>query len=185
MKACILVLLVSCSHKSEPPIEHGPASPVVMLDAPPVAVELAETPITHVASCPGVRATWSGVHTNDSDRFTTLRLDIDGATKPITYDLEDIPSADWSFDIFSPDCHHVLLLQSRQGPYHVIAIARLARYAAGARPDFILSPKQDPRTETGHGNLSDGVWVSNSEVAYTWGCCDPHVTEHFVLPRSR
>lgn len=119
---------------------------------------------------------------NDADRFTTLRLDVDGATKPITYDLADIPSGNWSFDIFSPDCHHVLLLQSRQGPYHVVAIDHLARYAAGAPPDFVLTPKRDPKSETGHGNLANGTWISNSEIEYTWGCCDPHVTERFVLP---
>jgi len=38
---------------------------------------------------------------------------------------------DWDFEIFSPDGEWVVLLQSTDGPYHVVATSRLKQYLLG------------------------------------------------------
>jgi len=103
--------------------------------------------------------------------------------KPITIDLEDVPRANWSFSIFSPDCQRILILLSRGGPYHVVRLDHFARYAAGEPPELELRGKPDPETGTGAGNLRDGAWISNTEISYAWGCCDPPIVERVVIPR--
>ena len=137
--------------------------------------------IVHVETCPGVRATWRGTRADGNDRYSTLTVANGG--KPITIDLEDVPRANWSFSIFSPDCQRVLLLLSRGGPYHVVRLDHLSRYAAGEPPELELHGKPDPTSGTGAGNLRDGTWISNTEISYAWGCCDPPTLERVVIPQ--
>lgn len=91
----------------------------------------------------------------------------------------------WSFDIFSPDCKHVLLLYSHNGPYHIVRTARLAEYLRGGKPAHVLAGKPDRKGVTGTGVFHDGAWLSNNEVSYQWGCFDPPITTRFKLPAGR
>jgi len=165
MRLVGLVVLAGCS---SPQVERSTPSE-------PRAIE-------HVESCPGARATWRGSHEDGNDIYSTLTLTSDGG-KPIKIDLEDVPRANWSFSIFSPDCQRVLLLLSRGGPYHVVRLDHLARYAAGEPPELELHGKSD--AQTGAGNLRDGAWLSNTEISYAWGCCDPPTVERVVIPEVR
>jgi hypothetical protein len=135
--------------------------------------------IEHVESCPGVRATWKGTREDGNDTYSTLTLSDGG--KPITIDLEDVSRANWSFSIFSPDCQRMLVLLSRGGPYHVVRLDHFARYAAGEPPELELHGKPD--RGTGAGNLRDGTWISNTEISYAWGCCDPPIVERVAIPQ--
>lgn len=176
MRGAWWLLLAACSSRRvERPIANAaPKDAAQSIDDSVVSIE-------HVETCPGARATWRGERENGNETFTTLTL-VGDAAKPIKIDLENVPRANWSFAIFSPDCTRVLLLLSRTGPYHVVRVDHLARYAAGERPEMELDGKPDPKTETGTGNLRDGVWLSNTEIAYAWGCCDPPVQERVVIP---
>lgn len=155
----------------------GCSSPQVERPTPPAEPHVIE----HVESCPDAQAKWQGTRDDGNDTYSMLTLTADGA-KPIRIDLEDVPRANWSFSIFSPDCQRVLLLLSRGGPYHVVRLDHLARYAAGEPPELELHGKPDPKAGTGAGNLRDGAWISNTELSYSWGCCDPPIVERVVIP---
>lgn len=177
MRVAILVVAAACSSKkAEAPIVSTTPKDALPRDAGP-------TPIQHVEQCPGARATWTGEREDEHDFYSTLTVTADGAPKPLAIDLENIPSGNWSFQIFSPDCQRVLLLLSSLGPFHIVRVDHLARYLAGEPPEFVLQGKsQDP--EIGAGNHRDGRWASNTEVTWAWGCCDPPVYERFVIPHK-
>ncbi len=171
------LVLAACSSQ---PSERSVANAGSAAPRPPD--DHAATVAEHVESCPKARATWRGQRENGNETFKSLTVVGDGA-QPITIDLEDVPRANWSFSIFSPDCARVLLLLARGGPYHVVRVDHLALYAQGEPPELELRGKPDPKTETGAGNLRDGAWVSNTELTYAWGCCDPPVHERVSIPR--
>ncbi len=78
----------------------------------------------------------------------------------------DLFFSDWRFDIFSPDMRHVLLLQSRFGPYHVVRSDRLKAYLKGTRPpDHIIEA-----TEIGAIH-SEAKFIDNRTVEYRRTCC--------------
>lgn len=156
----------------------GCSSPQVERPAPPSEPRAIE----HVEGCPRAHAKWQGTRDEGNVTYSMLTLTAEGA-KPIRIDLEDVPRANWSFSIFSPDCQRVLLLLSRGGPYHVVRLDHLARYAAGEPPELELHGKPDPISGTGVGNLRDGTWISNTEISYAWGCCDPPTVERVVIPQ--
>jgi hypothetical protein len=60
--------------------------------------------------------------------------------------------SDWRFDIASPDSRHILLLQDRYGPYHVVRVDRLSAYLADGKPD----------AEFGYANPEGSAWVHQS-----------------------
>ena len=142
------------------------------------------TPIAHEEHCGAVKATWRGEHdpSNNYDAYTSLTIEVAGRVQPWTQDLLEIATEARTPSLFSPDCQHVLLLTTREGPFHIIKTERMAAYLDGAKPDYVLSGEKDPKGITGTGVFRSGGWVSNREVAYTWGCCDPPVTTKFVLP---
>ena len=148
------------------------------------------TPAVHEQRCDAVKATWRGEHdaTTNSDRWDTLTIEVDGRAKPFVQDLTDFAPDARSPELFSPDCRHVLLLVGRTGPYHVIATERMAAYLDGAKPDYVLAGEKTPLPDgdgyAGAGVFQGGGWLSNTTVAYTWGCCDPPVTTKFELPRQ-
>jgi len=107
-----------------------------------------QTPISHRESCATVAATWTGERSGSFEHYSSLTLETGGVTK--RWSLDDIAP---SFDIFSPDCQHVLLLQSHDGPYHVVRMDHVAGYLAGAAPDQVLAGSRD------------GHWLSNTEVS--------------------
>ncbi|HEY1554026.1 MAG TPA: hypothetical protein VGF94_04285 [Kofleriaceae bacterium] len=152
-------------------------------NAPPEA-DVKPTPFIHEEHCGSVKATWRGEHdpTDNYDAYKSLELEVVGRAKPWTQDLLDVAVDARTPSLFSPDCQHVLLLTHRNGPYHIIKTDRMAAYLDGAKPDYILAGEKDPKGITGTGVFRGGGWLSNTEVAYTWGCCDPPITTKFVIP---
>jgi hypothetical protein len=68
--------------------------------------------------------------------------------------------SDWSFEVFSPDCGHVLLLQDRYGPYHAVRTATLEGYLAGRLP-----PAEVFELRADHAVVHCGAhWVSEKAV---------------------
>lgn len=132
-------------------------------------------------ACGDVTAIWRGERGGAIELWFELGK---GAT-PIRMPTGDLFWSDLSSDIFSPDCSHVLLLYSHNGPYHIVRTARLAEYLRGAAPDHVLAGEPDPKGVTGTGVFHDGAWVSNTTVRYQWGCCDPPVVSTFELPAGK
>ncbi|HEV7556407.1 MAG TPA: hypothetical protein VGO00_13165 [Kofleriaceae bacterium] len=133
MKLAVVIALVACSGHKRDGIDDD------------LGVQV---PISHRETCGAVAATWTGERSGGFEHYSSLTLEAAGASKRWSLD-EAIPA----FDIFAPDCQHVLLLQSARGPYHVVAIDHVAGYLAGAAPDQVLE---------GH---RDGHWLSNTEVS--------------------
>lgn len=167
----LVIVVVACSSKSEPTKGREPRPK-------------ADGAITHEERCPGVRAVWTGDRTDGYEHYKRLRLEIEGG-KRRTRDIEKFDSDTRGFGIFSPDCKRVLLLQSRMGPFHIVRVSRLAAYADGAEPDHVLAGEPSEDGISGTGVFRRGAWVSNTEVSYTWGCCEPAITTRFVLPEHR
>ncbi|MGN6108368.1 MAG: hypothetical protein ACTHU0_24895 [Kofleriaceae bacterium] len=173
---------VSLKHKSDG-VMRGDKPGQSARETPDRTHVRADQPIEHVERCPGARAVWRGVLSNGYHLYKHLTLEIDGATRTWTHDLEDYPDGEASsFGIFSPDCRHALLLQAYGGPYHIIRMDRLAEYAAGGAPDYELHSKPSPDGIMGSGAVRGGIWLSNSEVEYLWGCCLPPYVGRFSIP---
>lgn len=152
--------------------------------AEPDRRDAAASPVEHRERCGDVTAIWRGERDDGHDLFEELWFEIGHGARPLRMPTGDLSFSDWSFGVFSPDCRHVLLLYSHEGPYHVVRTARLASYLTTGKPDFILEGKPDPRGVTGTGVFHDGAWISNTEVSYQWGCCDPPIVTRFVLPKA-
>ncbi len=89
--------------------------------------------------------------------------------------------SDWRFDIFSPDGAHVLLLQDRFGPYHVVKTDRLKDYLLGtARPDHVVTGARRPDDPA--RVHSEGRWVSPKEIRFTAACCGTREMVTYRLP---
>lgn len=171
----LAVLAASCS-RSDPPRKAAPA--VAMPDEP--EVELPARPIEYRLTCGQTTAIWRGNRYDEEwDKYDSLWLELPGRA-PVRVSRDDAPELD-SFDIFSPDCSHVLLLKSRYGPYHIVATSRLAAYLDGGKPDHVLAGERDPDSISGTGVFHDGGWISSDEVGYEWGCCDPPVFTRYKL----
>jgi hypothetical protein len=170
-----IVLLFACSRDREPARKTPPAI------APPAQeIEIPARPIEHRLSCGGVTAIWRGERIDGRyDHYASMWLEVKGRA-PTRVTADDDPELQ-SFDIFSPDCKHVLILRSRWGPYHVVATTRVAAYLDGAAPDHVLAGQRDPDSISGTGVFHDGGWIANDEVGYEWGCCDPPVFTRYKL----
>jgi len=171
----ILLLWAACSSKSDPTSRREePAKPDGQItredprDHPPFKIE-------YRRKCNDVTAVWRGMREYGEDYYNEISFEIPGTKGPVH--LKDLKL---ELNIFSPDCRHVLLLPD---VYHIVRVDRLAAYAAGAPPDYVLAGKPDPKGEYGTGVFRDGRWISNGEVQYDWGCCDPPTTSRFVLPK--
>jgi hypothetical protein len=79
-------------------------------------------------------------------------------------------ATDWTFDIYAPDGEHVLLLQDRFGPYHLVALKDLKAYLKGeAEPAHVIGkPAKEGAPAAVH---SDANWLSPFELEYTVTCC--------------
>jgi hypothetical protein len=136
--------------------------------------------IEHRVTCGDVTAIWTGENDGDYDHWTTLAFSVGRRTRTFSRDLASNDEVD--FGIFSPDCRRVLLLQSRMGPFHVVRTHDLAAYLGGAPPERELRGERSADGISGTGVFRGGGWISNTEVAFTWGCCDPPITTHVALP---
>jgi hypothetical protein len=74
--------------------------------------------------------------------------------------------SDWRFDIASPDGEHVLLLQDRYGPYHVVRVERLSEYLGGGEPDFEFGYKNPEGSAWIH---EGGRWIGPGRLVYRAG----------------
>jgi hypothetical protein len=167
----VVSLLVIAASSSKP--ESVPA---------PATSETAKA-IEHEERCQGARAIWRGERTA-YDVYRTFSLEVAGVPRPWTREL-DGSDGDKPFKLFSPDCKRILLLQTELGPFHIVRVDRLDKYLAGEPPDHVLAGEVDPSVASGTGVFRRGVWLSNTEVAYTWGCCEPPITTKFTLPDTR
>lgn len=181
MKRALLMALVACSSKSDPPPARSVTPPTPAPIDAAIVVDAAATPIEHRVTCGDVVAIWRGENDEGIEIYSELWFQRGTAQEqkaPI-----ELEGPDKAFDIFSPDCKHVLLLVSRNGPYHIVATSRLDAYLRGGTPDHVLAGIPDPEGITGTGVFHDGAWVSNDEVVYQWGCCDPPIVTRFELPK--
>lgn len=92
--------------------------------------------------------------------------------------------SDWSFDLFSPDGTHVLLLQDHYGPYHIVATDRLRDYLMGrAKPNYVVTKRGRP-TDPAKVHR-DGHWTSASEIQFTVACCGGRETLTYRLGQDQ
>lgn len=143
-------------------------------------IEIPARPIEHRLTCGDVTAIWRGERIDGRyDHYDSLWLEPAGRAA-VRISADDESELD-SFDIFSPGGKHVLVPTSRWGPYHIVATSRIAAYLDGAKPDHVLAGERDPDSISGTGVFHDGKWISNDEVSYQWGCCDPPVLTRYRL----
>jgi hypothetical protein len=98
--------------------------------------------------------------------------------------------SDWSFDVFSPDGVHVLLLQDHYGPYHVVEVLNLKAYLEGeAEPDFVVSADilDNPPPSGAAAVHHDARWISPDTFQFQFTCCGETQTRRafvktFALP---
>ncbi|HTL33441.1 MAG TPA: hypothetical protein VL326_09960 [Kofleriaceae bacterium] len=169
-------LLVACSRGDHHP-SHKSSAPA---EKTVEEIEVPARPIEHRMSCGNVTAIWRGERIDGRyDHYDSMWLEVRGRA-PVEVTADDSPELA-TFDVFSPDCKHVLILRSRSGPYHIVATARVAAYLDGAKPDHVLAGERSSDGITGSGVFHDGGWISNDEVGYQWGCCDPPVFTRYKL----
>lgn len=181
-----LALVVACSRTHERaavPKREDAAVQIAHAPSPKQPDVLADGPIEHRVTCGAVTAIWRGERDEGLDKYSELWFELASGKPPVQATTGDMFATDWAFDIFSPDCKHVLLLQSHTGPYHIVQARRLADYLRGGKPDHLLAGTPDPKGVTGTGVFHAGAWVSTTEVTYQWGCCDPPIVATFKLPQ--
>lgn len=170
----VLMVVVGCK-KSEAPVEPKPTAVEVKATpakATPTEVELAGA--YHAVKCGDVTAVWSGSADDLKD------LAVDGKPAPKTYGVSGLtfrfadgkehaftPSGslnfdDWSFDIFSPDCSRVSLLQDRFGPFTLIATKDLSTFANA------LPVQVEGETASVHGQWR---WTGPESFEFVASCC--------------
>lgn len=163
--ALLLLTLAGCKKDAAPP----PASAKPALPAVPTVVKAEDT--LHAVQCLAVSAEWLGAAPTEPNAprafgATALRFRIDG--KPVEFQpAGGLEFSDWSFDVFSPDCRRVALLQDHYGPYHVVKLDGLTAYLAGGSPEAIVEKKGEAEAMV-HGDLR---WVSGERLEFTASCC--------------
>lgn len=172
LAALVALCLVAACKKDPPPIEVK-APPVVEKPALASPAEVAVAGAYHAVKCGEVTAVWSGSADDLKD------LAVDGKPVPKSYGVKGLtfvfadgkshaftPSgelqfSDWSFDIFSPDCSRVALLQDRYGPFTVLSTKDLGTFT-NATP---VKAAGDPSV---HGEWR---WVGPSSFEFVASCC--------------
>jgi hypothetical protein len=128
----------------------------------PTVVKAEDT--LHAVQCQAVVAEWLGAPGSGA---TGLRFRIDGKVTEFQ-PAGGLEPADWSFDIFSPDCTRVALAQDHYGPYHVVKLEGLPAYLAGGSPEAMVEKKSESGESMVHGDLR---WLSGDRLEFTAGCC--------------
>lgn len=163
--ALLFLSLAGCKKEAATP----PAPPKPALPTAPTVVKAEDT--LHAVQCQAVSAEWLGAppaepNAPKSYGATGLRFRLDG--KPVEFQpAGGLEFSDWSFEVFSPDCGRVALLQDRFGPYHVVKLDGLAAYLAGGSPEAIVEKKGEAESMV-HGDLR---WVSADRLEFTASCC--------------
>jgi len=182
MRWLVACALAACSSRgAEPPKPTRPPGDAARAVEPGSGGDATTaTAIEHRRVCGGVVAIWRGYREDGLAAYQELEFVIPDVPTPLRFPHGEMYPSYWSFDIFAPDCRHVLLLPAFTGPYHVVQTSRLAAYLGGAAPDHILRGRSG---ET--GAVANGAWVSATEIRYQWGCCDPPIELRFTLPAER
>ncbi len=167
----VLMSVVACK-KSEAPVEPKPAAvevKVAAAKATPTEVALAGA--YHAVKCGDVTAVWSGSADDlpTGDQRAPKSYGVTGLTFRFADGKEHAftPSGslnfdDWSFDIFSPDCSRVSLLQDRFGPFTIIATKDLATFA-NALPVIV-----EGSTASVHAQWT---WTGPESFEFVASCC--------------
>lgn len=155
----LILLLAACPKKdAAPPDAPSPTPTTVTLDG-----------AYHAVRCGAVTAVWSGsaddVPAEGPKSYGVTGLSFrlsDGTSVPFTPKGE-LSFSDWSFDLFSPDCATVALLEDRFGPYRLVATSAL-KTMAGAT---VEAPKTG-ETASVHGQWR---WTSATTFEFVASCC--------------
>lgn len=170
--ALAVLSLFACKKDPPTPAADVTPKPAVAPSSSPKEVSLAGA--YHAVKCGDVTAVWSGSADDLKDLATDSRpvpktfgvkslafVFADGRKHDFTPSGE-LSFSDWSFDIFSPDCSRVALLQDRYGPFSVLATADLATFA-NAKP-----VKAEGATASVHGQWR---WTGPSSFEFVASCC--------------
>ncbi|MDX2012417.1 MAG: hypothetical protein SFW67_19630 [Myxococcaceae bacterium] len=171
MRLVLLAALALCACRKETPPTPS-AAPAPSPVKGPSPTEVARPGAYHAVQCGDVTAVFQG----SADDLKELA--VDGKAVPKTYgvrslsfvfaDGREVPFtprgelafSDWSFDVFSPDCARVALLEDRYGPYAV----RLTKDLA-AKPREFKAPGE---TASVHGSWR---WTGPSSFEFVASCC--------------
>lgn len=141
------VALIGCSagQTVPPPMSQEPLTPK---ERPAVRDE-----VVHEIVVSGLQIRFWGNQVPDGVRasFGVTRMDVvvDGDQVLPFRPSGSLYFSDWRFDVLSPDEAHVLLLQDRYGPYHVVRVDALPDYLRGAEPAHSF----------GYANPEGSAWV--------------------------
>ena len=75
--------------------------------------------------------------------------------------------SDWSSELRSPDGRWLFLPQDHYGPFHIVAVERVAAYLQGAAPDHVLG-HQSAEGESAWVHAGAG-WTGESTFSYRAG----------------
>ena len=75
--------------------------------------------------------------------------------------------SDWSSELRSPDGRWIFLPQDHYGPYHIVAVERVAAYLQGDQPDHVIGQTQ---ASSGSAWVHAGAgWTAESTFSYRAG----------------
>lgn len=172
MRVLVVLLFVVACKKSEAPVEPKPG--LVEVKATPAKATPTEVALAgayHAVKCGDVTAVWSGSADDlpTGDQRAPKSYGVTGLTFRFADGKEHAftPSGslnfdDWSFDIFSPDCSRVSLLQDRFGPFTIIATKDLATFA-NALPVIV-----EGSTASVHAQWT---WTGPESFEFVASCC--------------
>jgi hypothetical protein len=164
-----VVALAACRKEAPPAPPPAPVAPALKGPRP---TEVVRAGVYHAVQCGDVTAVFGG---SEED---LKELAVDGRPVPKTYgvralsfvfaDGREVPFtprgelafSDWSFDVFSPDCSRVALLEDRYGPYAV----RLTKDFSAKAREF----KAPGETASVHGGFH---WTGPSSFEFVASCC--------------
>jgi hypothetical protein len=163
--AVFAALTLAACKKDPPPPPPPPPLPKV-----PTAVKADGT--LHAVQCQNVVAEFLGKAPTEAGALksygvTSLRFRI--GDKPVEFQpVSSLQFSDWTFDIFSPDCTRVALVQDHYGPYHVVKLEGLSGYLEGGSPEAMVEKRSESGEQMVH---ADFTWLSNDRFEFTAACC--------------
>ncbi len=183
---------VVAEHAQPPPADQPAELAPAAAEAPPPDPVGEDDPSTWVelahASCSSTTAIWLGVREPVMDNgiappieygFRELVFRLGDGTEKTFEPLGVLFFSDWQRSIFSPDCAHVVLLQDRFGPFHVVSLERLRDYLDGrAAPDHVVEGCSSCSSAAVH---ADARWLDADTLTYTVGACGTESSERFEL----
>jgi len=165
-----LAVLVSCSGRME---QTPPASSTSADKDSEAPLRAEQEVLLHELVLEGVRAQFWGLHVPESvsKRYGVRKLLFvfdDGRSIDFS-PRGQLFFTDWQFDVLSPDAQHVLLLQDRYGPYHVVRTDGLVAYLEGGEPAWSFGYRDSEGSAWVH---EAAQWSSDREILYSAGLTD-------------